>query len=447
MKIGILGGGISGISLAYFLSDKHEVTVLEASENPGGLCATRTVGDFKYDLGGHIAYSKYEEVNNLIESLLGDNCLYRPMNTKEIFYEDDYMKYPFHDSLSHFSDKEKHEFISSYMNRDQNLHIKTIKDWFVSNLGERLAQHDLMYTSKLWKYPCHQMLADWIDRIPKTKLQRIIDSAFDMIKDEQVKMFKYPKTGGFQTIVGKMVEVIKNVGFEIRTDSRVTEIREHFYATGKRFEVICDPKDNSIVFDKIVVTYPLKDLISDSLGKFRFNLVPDRIVEASNNLKHNSLAVVFLGFDCVPDVSYLEREAIYISDPNILTHRVCFPCYFSPEMAPHGKASLTAEVTYLQGDTIDKASDKELSLRVIEDLASIGIIKFRDEIEVTEVVRCKYAYPIYDIDYRINTNLTKYYIRNIGIELLGRFAQWEYINSDECIYRAMKLAEKLNAQD
>jgi len=36
------------------------------------------------------------------------------------------------------------------------------------------------------------------------------------------------------------------------------------------------------------------------------------------------------------------------------------------------------------------------------------------------------------------------YFKAIGIDLLGRFAEFDYINSDECIRRALVLAEKLN---
>jgi len=33
----------------------------------------------------------------------------------------------------------------------------------------------------------------------------------------------------------------------------------------------------------------------------------------------------------------------------------------------------------------------------------------------------------------------------MGIDQLGRFAEFDYINSDECIHRAMQLARKLNS--
>ena len=64
MKIAILGGGISGCALARMLAgDGHNVTVLEKTERPGGLCKSRKYGEFTFDeAGGHIVFSKDQEV-------------------------------------------------------------------------------------------------------------------------------------------------------------------------------------------------------------------------------------------------------------------------------------------------------------------------------------------------------------------------------------------------
>ncbi len=45
MRIAVVGSGISGMSAAYYLSDKHEVTLFEASDRLGGHTATKQVDD------------------------------------------------------------------------------------------------------------------------------------------------------------------------------------------------------------------------------------------------------------------------------------------------------------------------------------------------------------------------------------------------------------------
>jgi hypothetical protein len=46
---------------------------------------------------------------------------------------------------------------------------------------------------------------------------------------------------------------------------------------------------------------------------------------------------------------------------------------------------------------------------------------------------------------RSYTGVLRRWFESLGIDQLGRFAEFDYINSDECIHRAMKLAQKLNA--
>ena len=60
-KIGILGGGIAGLSLAYFLREKS-VAVLEKEKKVGGLCRSYHAGGVAYDIGPHIMFSKNPRV-------------------------------------------------------------------------------------------------------------------------------------------------------------------------------------------------------------------------------------------------------------------------------------------------------------------------------------------------------------------------------------------------
>ena len=64
---------------------------------------------------------------------------------------------------------------------------------------------------------------------------------------------------------------------------------------------------------------------------------------------------------------------------------------------------------------------------------------------VTDTKRVEYAYPVYDCNYGKNTGILRDWFASLGVEQLGRFAEFDYINSDECIHRAMRLAERLNA--
>ena len=63
MNIGIIGGGISGVSVAKILSKSHQVTVFEKESSPGGLIRCKYVdGNLYHLIGGHVFNSKNPRV-------------------------------------------------------------------------------------------------------------------------------------------------------------------------------------------------------------------------------------------------------------------------------------------------------------------------------------------------------------------------------------------------
>jgi protoporphyrinogen oxidase len=101
VKTAILGGGLTGLTLARFLCEAgEEVVVLEAESTVGGLCRSRSVNGFCFDTGGsHIIFSRDREVLAFMLEVLGGNREDRKRNTK-IFYKDRLVKYPFENGLS-----------------------------------------------------------------------------------------------------------------------------------------------------------------------------------------------------------------------------------------------------------------------------------------------------------------------------------------------------------
>lgn len=70
-RIGILGGGVAGLSMAYYLerAGYARVTVLEASSRPGGQCSSHPVGGREFDVGAIFADGSYSRVFALLDEL------------------------------------------------------------------------------------------------------------------------------------------------------------------------------------------------------------------------------------------------------------------------------------------------------------------------------------------------------------------------------------------
>ena len=168
--------------------------------------------------------------------------------------------------------------------------------------------------------------------------------------------------------------------------------------------------------------------------------VPPEVERAVGGLRYNAVRVALVA---VNNESLMDKSAIYVPDPSVLPHRVCYMGFFSPNMVRPGTSSLIAEVTSRPGDELDVSSDDAILDRIIADLDRVGIIKKQDVI-VADIRRFEYAYPVYDLAYTRNTTIIRNYFASLGINLLGRFAEFDYINMDECLRRALSLAEKLN---
>lgn len=64
-KIAIIGGGISGLSMANLLQKSNHVTVFERDSKPGGLIKCEVVnGNLYHTVGGHVFNSKRKDVLN-----------------------------------------------------------------------------------------------------------------------------------------------------------------------------------------------------------------------------------------------------------------------------------------------------------------------------------------------------------------------------------------------
>ncbi|MCP5491437.1 MAG: FAD-dependent oxidoreductase [Chlamydiales bacterium] len=88
VRIAILGGGISGLSLAYYLKKRANVTVFE-KERPGGMIGTRSGGRFFFEMGPRtFSSSRCNELLKLIEELnLSDDLIYAKPQKRYLYYK------------------------------------------------------------------------------------------------------------------------------------------------------------------------------------------------------------------------------------------------------------------------------------------------------------------------------------------------------------------------
>jgi protoporphyrinogen oxidase len=103
------------------------------------------------------------------------------------------------------------------------------------------------------------------------------------------------------------------------------------------------------------------------------------------------------------------------------------------------------EVTFRADSPVAAYSKEELAGRILDGFELMDLAKREDFIDI-DIRRVKYAYVIYDLTHRRNTDAVLGHLRSAGIPCCGRFAEFEYVNMDNVIERAMKLAASLNQE-
>ena len=425
MKIGILGGGISGLTLQRFL--EHPSEVLEKAARPGGLCRTFWKDGFGFDIGGHILFSKHQHVNELITSILGDN-INSCRRANKILFKDRYVKYPFENDLGSLDKQDAYECLIGYLKNDFQGEPTNLEEWAYAAFGRGISDRYLIpYNRKIWKLEPRDMGLEWVGRIPRPPMEDVVRSAMGIETEGYTHQlyFRYPLHGGFESVVQAMIKDPRDVHCNVKVE-KIRKVRDCW---------IVSTNAEERAYDQLVMAFPVMDAVGC------FDDVPDEVREAVAGLRYNALRLAFVA---VSNESLMDKSAVYIPDPTVQPHRVCYMGFFSPNVVRPGTSSLVAETTTRPGDHVDSLSDEAFLDLVIDDLDRVGIIGKQDVI-VRDTKRIGYAYPVYDRNHGKNTGILRRWFESMGIHQLGRFAEFDYINSDECIHRAMKLAEKLNA--
>lgn len=430
-NIGILGGGIAGLSLAHFLHD-NSVAIIEKAKKVGGLCRSYKKNGLSYDVGPHIIFSKNDQVLKFMSTVIKTHQL-RRMN--RVFLDGRFVNYPFENFLAMLKDKNKIEYcLDTFLNNPyQNMQVDNMLAFFLKTFGEGITKLYLQpYNEKIWKFDPAMLDTQMVERIPKPPKQHIIESARGKFSEgytHQLNFF-YPIKDGYQGIIDAICEKLMARGKKIMTDEAITSIKF------KNKHWIILTKKNHYESRQLVNCMPIHELIK------LLKDVPANIHDAVDKLLYNSIYIIVIN---VKKDTTGKHFAVTIPQKDVIFHRISKLDFLGERYHLKDSTSFLLEITYRQGDQYHKMSRQQLINRCIADLVKIGFIKNREMVNFTDFHREKYAYVIYDLNHRKHVDIVLKFLRNLGIESNGRWAEFEYMNSDKVIEHSIKLAEKINA--
>ncbi|BEK52568.1 NAD(P)-binding protein [Campylobacter coli] len=409
MKIGVIGAGISGMSIARLLKDDFEVEVLEKSNVVGGIARTKDVDGKPYHVnGGHCFNSKFDDVLDFVFNtiLSKDKWNYLPRKAK-ILFKENWITYPIEFSIKEIDNfntnlafQITNEMFNASYEKGNNL-----EEWFINHFGSTLAkEYFIPYNTKIWGIAPKNMDNVWIEdekqmKLPVPTKESFYKSLVDKTTDKMSHAtFYYPKTNNQNTFIEAIGENVN-----ILTNYEVKELKKEngqWIINGeKKYDILINTSPLDFI-PKI-----LKDIPIEALNYFK-------------KLKYNKVTNIFWETDESLDITWG-----YIPDPSIGFHRI----------------SNTGSIVQPKGNFCTTEAIGEIPYdRLVQEGQKIPFLKKPLDYNVTE-----HAYVFFDLNYVQAKAGAISYLDSLGIYSHGRFGEWEYYNMDVCIKRSIDLAKNI----
>ncbi len=426
-----MGAGIAGLSAAWHLRQKGvPCLVFEKEDEVGGLCRSKRVRGFTFDRSGHLMHFKNAYVFNLVRKLFGGK-LVKHERSAWVSVCGHYTRYPFQANLFGLPPRVARECLEGFVRAQKKRREGSTKEpanfsqWTRRTFGAGIARHFMdPYNAKFWTVPPEELTCEWLDgMIPVPSLRQVVEGA----KKESTKQlgynvhFWYPRRGGIEQLPRVFAKPLKH----IHTRSQVSRID----LNKKEVEMSSGRKER---FDVLISTIPLPEVARLVRG------LPREVRAAFHQLRWNSIFNLNLGLG--PDGDVLKRHWIYFPQRGTSFFRVGFPHNFSSDLAPAGKRSLYAEVSYSERKPINK--QKAVS-RITRDLKKAGLLPQKNKIYAKDINDIQYGYPIYDRHYRTAREKVLGFLNEKGIIPCGRYGSWKYMSMEEAILDGKRAAEAI----
>ncbi|MDJ1168118.1 FAD-dependent oxidoreductase [Roseofilum sp. BLCC_M154] len=403
----IIGGGITGVTIARLLQLQGEKSflVLEAESEPGGLCRTHKVKNHYLDIGGgHFLCTKYPQVYDFIFSHIGkDQFNYYPRVSKVRIHKE-ILDYPIESNLWQLSIEKQIDYVISVISSGEasgNIEPHNYEEWIHWKLGDMIAENYMLpYNQKIWGVMPEEMDIDWLHKIPRINTKEILKSC--LIKNSNKSFmpshqgFYYPKKGGFQEIFNSIYKFISEKVLLTQPVNKL-DFLDNYWVINNEYKA------------KVVINTAPWPLLYQALD------CPSELIDAFDRLQYNSIVV-----------SLWEQEYNHdwhwCYDPSLEKefHREFYINNFAPHSQNNG---MYTETNLKRWPGIGKSWNN----------GKQPIYEYNNELA--------YPIPVLGHSKAIQKILSVYKSQNMfGV---GRWGQWQYFNSDVCIWEAMKFVDFL----
>lgn len=431
-KIAILGAGISGISLAYYLDkEKYEVTVFEKSDAIGGCVKSKKVNEYAFELGPNTVQLKHQEVLELINKVAKDDLIYPSDLAKNryILKKNKFVKAPmsplslFGNSLISLSSILK--LLKEFSIKPSRLSEQaSVKEVVVNHFGEEI-YHNLfvpfctgIYASNpenmtvkygfpiLWE--AHQQTGSIIKHFKNNRR-----------KPELNKIIAFKN--GFQSFLEKLAK-----GINIQFKEEIESVSKQ----GEVFQLKFKSSQEPLIFDKVISCLPAHALANTNNDLAFLNKV--------------SYSPVYVWQMAIPKSEMQKPQGFGVLTRAMDKHHflgIIFNSDLFPEKSPKDKHLMTVMIGGERDKSLLELDEEEIKQTVFNELKNLFTIK--GDVEFDHSHLWKNAIPQFHLNHEsIIKEVKKFEEQNNDFYISGNYIDGVAI--PDRILASLKLAKKIN---
>lgn len=438
MKIAVIGGGISGLSTAFYINffgeNKHEVTVFEKDDSVGGKMRTKNVDGFLIEEGANGFLSNRPDTLELIKFADCEDLLLKSNDNSRI-------RFIYKDKLYHMPESAKNFMFNGIMSPLGKLRVaceyfippksddmeETLQEFGYRRVGKELTDTflDPMVAGVYGSTPDKISINASFEKIVgmEKKFGGLIKAMFAM------KAKSAAPTGVLMSFKGGCEEFAKEIAkkshAKIITDFNVTKIE-------KQDDKFIINGDKNLEFDKVILSTPAYKA-SEILKDF----APD-ITKRLDTVEYTPISVVGLGYDKVShDLRGFGLLTTTSAKQPVLGILWDSSIFF--DRAPNGKVLLRV--------MIGGQRDKDLALKSEEtliELAKLGIrntMGIKEEPTTVYVKRHEKGIPNYGLGHMANVDEIYKEARKFGLHFNSN--AYKGVAMNECIKNSRECAKEV----
>ncbi len=409
-KIGILGAGIAGLSVAHLLGDSADsFGAYDQEDAPGGLARSFYWHGFPCDLAPHRFYTADPAILREFEALVPMRRMHR---VSRIYLQGKWIQDPVNavEMVLKFFPTTSAQLVFHYLFRKQHGE-DSFEALALSQFGKTLNRMFFKpYSEKLFGIPASEISASWGRR----KLR--VGGLKDMIRRRSrlyFKDFHYPLHHGYGAIVEALYKPVQS---HVHLNHRLVQIHRQ---TDGTYQCVFDHNGHrkTETFSKIVSSLPLNDF--------------SRLLGLDLPLRFRSAQLVYL---LVRRKQVSQNHWFYFADRDFIINRVAEFANFNEKRHSEDKTVLCCEVTDTRNFSVE---------RVIQDLTRAELLH-PEEILDAHTLELSHAYPIYERNYeKLMAKAEAFYAHHPNIHLLGRQANFAHQDIDEIYTKARHVVREL----